>query len=150
MLLSAGILTLVALPPFVPPGWRDVLMQAFAGVCHQLPGRSPHWGGAALAVCDRCLGIYTGVLVGSALTPFMIPLLDKVYSNAGYLLIAILAPVAIDWAGPVLGLWSNAPASRLLTGGVLGIGAGLLLMAALVRTRNPAEQRDPDVALFRK
>lgn len=141
LLLSGGILAAVLLPPFVSPSWQAVIMQAFASVCHQLPARSLHWEGVALAVCDRCLGIYGGVVVGLAVTPLMASLLRKVYAKAGWLLMAALTPVALDWVGPVIGLWPNTPASRMVTGGALGIGVGLLLSAVVARGVAVSEQQ---------
>ena len=47
--------------------------------------------------------------------------------HAPYVLAASLLPAGVDWAGDVAGWWVNTPVSRLLTGGVFGLAAGLYL-----------------------
>lgn len=133
-LLSAGLLGLVVLallPPLVSPAMADVLMAAFAPVCHQLPGRSLHFDGTSLAVCHRCFGAYAGFFAGSvaflASSGQVMPRLGPLF------LLAVAAiPGMVDWAGDILGFWTNSPASRTATGGWFGILAGLLLASAVL------------------
>jgi uncharacterized membrane protein len=123
----AVVLGAAALPPFAPEAWRPALLQAFAGVCHQLPGRSPHIEGVPLAVCDRCAGIYAGIIFGGLL---------RIWSQRHpprWMLLGATGLLALDWAGPLLGLWPNAPWSRALTGAVFGLAAGALLVQAFHR-----------------
>lgn len=132
---AAGVLVgLVALPPWVGEGARVALMHGFAAVCHQMPERSLHAGGVPLAVCHRCLGIYAGVLLGALVFP-LVPrraLRSLLRSRrAGVLLIACGVPTAADWAAGALGLWANTPGSRMATGALFGVAAGLLLARAL-------------------
>ncbi len=134
MATVSAVFTLALLPPFVPETWHAVLMQAFGSVCHQIPERSPHWGGVPIAVCDRCIGIYAGLLLGIAGGGVIHTLLSKVYKYAPWVLAMILLPLAADWVGPVLGAWANTPVSRGGTGLFVGVGAGLLIVAALGRS----------------
>ena len=135
---TLGVVVLALLPPFLGETARGVIMQAFAGVCHQLPARSPQIGGLPLAVCDRCLGIYGGLALG------VIGYLPAarwqacVYRHAGLVLGAALVPLAVDWAGPMLGLWTNVPLSRAVTGALFGGAAGYLLARAAVHYGRPA------------
>ncbi len=41
-------------------------------------------------------------------------------------------PAVVDWSGDVLGIWTNTPVSRMITGGILGLFAGYFLVAAIV------------------
>lgn len=132
------LLTLAVLPPFVGEELRALLMQAFAPLCHQMPARSPHVHGVALAVCDRCLGVYLGLpLAGLAflVAVFVAPkwLDERIYRYAGPVLVAALVPMGIDWVGPVVGWWPNTPATRLATGLFFGLPAGYLFVRAVVR-----------------
>ncbi len=132
--LGAGLVAgLAVLPPFVSEGWRAALMQAFSGVCHQLPARSPHWHGVQLAVCDRCFGIYGGLLAGTLLYPFLLSWDAFIGRRLGPLLLVAGLPAAIDWGGDVVGLWVNTPAGRFATGAIFGIAAGVCLARALGR-----------------
>lgn len=130
---SLGIVGLIVLPPFVGEAARALLMHAFAGVCHQLPSRSPEIGGVALAVCDRCVGIYGGLALGVVGFAGVDRWHDGVYRYAGPVLAGALVPLAVDWAGPVLGLWTNVPLSRAVTGAFFGAAAGYLLARVAVR-----------------
>lgn len=130
---TVGMVGLALLPPFVGETVRGTVMQAFAGVCHQLPARSPQIDGVPLAVCDRCMGIYSGlalgVLGGAAVARWQ----AFVHRHAGGILLVALVPLAADWLGPVLGLWTNVPLSRALTGGLFGVAAGCVLAHVVVR-----------------
>ena len=65
---AALVVAGAAAPPWLPPGPRLALTGAYDLLCHQLPARSPHVHGVALALCWRCLGVAAGVLVGAALS----------------------------------------------------------------------------------
>lgn len=138
--LSSVIVGLALLPPFVGETARGLVMQAFAGVCHQLPGRSPQIGGVALAVCDRCMGIYGGLAGGVLGFAIVARWRADVYRHAGRVLAGALVPLTVDWAGPVFGLWTNVPLSRAVTGAVFGAAAGYLLARVAVQ----AGMRPPD------
>lgn len=144
---AAAVVLAAMAPPFVGEGLRALVGQAFGGICHQLPARSPHVGGVPLALCDRCLGIYGGVVlgvVGFALRPRWG---EGVHGRAGPVLVAALVPLAIDWAGPVLGAWPNAPLSRAITGAFFGVAAGLLVGRMAARFNQPtARSRAPSRA----
>lgn len=130
------LLGLAALPPFVPDAWRPVLMDAFAGACHQLPARSPHIDGVALAVCDRCAGLYLGVALGGGLALLVTKRLPRVA------LLGSLVLLGLDWMGPLAGLWMNTPWSRALTGLLAGLAAGWFVLERLLPQRH-APKHDP-------
>lgn len=153
------LLGLAILPPWIPAGLRSILMDAFAPLCHQLPLRSPTMHGIPIAVCDRCLGIYAGFAVGTVLTrpSYMIlrslgtrrhapssPFLARLMR---YVLIATLALLALDWAGPVVGQWvpsigwTNNAWSRAMTGSTVGAAAAFVLVFTTV-SRNGAPTSD--------
>jgi uncharacterized membrane protein len=133
-LLTAGLgvlVVLATLPPFVPEAVADALMAAFAPVCHQLPGRSPHIDGTALAACHRCYGAYLGFVGGSF--AFVLSR-GRILPGIRPVLILVLAalPGFVDWSGDVVGLWTNAPVSRVTTGAWFGLLASLLLASAVL------------------
>lgn len=134
---ASVILLGASLPPFLPAGGRALVMHAYAPVCHQLPGRSPALDGVPLAVCDRCLGIYAGVLLGVLTLGWGRHLWARLRAVDRLVLLGSLVPLALDWAGPLLGLWPNVPLSRaatgLLFGGVAASFAADRLLAALER-----------------
>lgn len=125
-------------PPFLSPAGRALVMHAFAPVCHQLPGRSPMLDGVPLAVCDRCLGIYAGVVLGVLTLCWGRRLWARLRSVDRFVLLGGLVPIALDWVGPVLGLWANVPLSRAGTGLLFGVVAASFaadrLLSGLERT----------------
>jgi uncharacterized membrane protein len=141
VVVGAMGLGLAVLPPFVSPSLRAVLMEGFASVCHQWPGRSPHLHGVQLAVCDRCLGIYAGLLVGAVATRWGRAGWRRIRPWGLLLLLVLVAPAAVDWVGPVVGLWESVPVSRSLTGLVAGMGGGGFVvdrLLASIRSATPS------------
>ena len=129
------LLLLATLPPVVDPWLRPWLMQGFAAFCHQIPERSPAIDSVQLAVCHRCYGVYLGLfaapVAGIVLRRYA-PLLDRRTRQAVF--VSVL-PLAVDWLLGVIGLWHNTPATRLATGALFGLVAGLLLTLALAERK---------------
>lgn len=117
---TSGLLLLALLPPFLPDGLRFVVRGCFEPVCHQIPSRSPHLYGVPIAICDRCTGIYLGLVLGVAGTRWGQGLWRFLGAHGRYLLLGSLVPLGIDWIGPILGLWGNGPLSRAVTGFIFG------------------------------
>ena len=46
--------------------------------------------------------------------------------------IVAAVPAGIDWLGDILGIWTNTPLSRVITGAILGFVAGVLLADGVV------------------
>jgi len=120
---TSSIFLLALLPPFLPSDMQAVVRQCYAPVCHQLPGRSLHIGGVPLAICDRCSGIYLGLVLGVSVTGWGGSVWAALGRQSRYLLLGSLVPLAIDWIAPFLGVWQNGPASRGLTGLLFGVVA---------------------------
>lgn len=130
---TGGVLLLALLPPFLPAEMQGVVRRCFAPVCHQLPSRSPHIGGVPIAICDRCSGIYLGLVVGVVVTGWGRSLWAALGQHGHYLLLGTLVPLGVDWIGPMLGLWSNGPISRALTGFLFGVVAASYVTNQLLR-----------------
>ena len=132
LLASFFLLALAALPPFVSEGAGSILMELFAGVCHQLPSRSPHIDEVAFAVCHRCFGAYAGFPVAVLLFGTFKGSWPFTSRTAPFFLLIAVLPASIDWLVGILGIWENTPTSRILTGGIMGCAGGYFLTAALV------------------
>ena len=129
------VLVLAVLPPFVGPGWREALLHGFHGVCHQLPERSFQFGGVPFALCHRCFGIVTGLVLGVAALPLLWRLRMP---RPAVLLFMTALPMTLDWMLGASGLWANTPISRVLTGVLFGLAAGWVLARAVVMSPSPA------------
>ena len=116
----------------------SALYYLFLPLCHERPDRSFAWMGHRLAVCNRCTGIYLGALLGILAFPFFVSLTNGVLTPDAraktprrIFLFAALALVALDVGLDWLGLRSNTPVSRFLTGGICGIVAAFYLLPPL-------------------
>lgn len=141
---SLGLLGAAWLPPFVPETIRVVVMQVFAGLCHQMPSRSPHVDGVAIAVCDRCTGIYAGLALGIACVAAVRPLWHRLGDTGRYVLLGALGVLGVDWIGPLLGLWTNTSISRFATGMLFGMIAGSFAAWRLLAPRNAPRSVEHD------
>jgi uncharacterized membrane protein len=103
---ALAILGLTVLAPWARASGHTFLSTAaygaFAGLCHQIPERSFHFGGFPLAVCARCFGLYAGAAAGVLLYPLA------------------AAPSTLDFALGFFGFWENTHLSRFLTAVLLG------------------------------
>ncbi|AEF95942.1 DUF2085 domain-containing protein [Methanotorris igneus] len=91
----------------------------YSTICHQLPQRSYFIFGHKMAVCARCFGIYTGVLIGMLIYPFIKRLEDFKTPSKWYLIIA-LTPMAIDGTTQLIGLRESFNELRFITGFIAG------------------------------
>lgn len=138
---SSLLFVLALLPPLLSVPWRAAVMDAFAPVCHQMPSRSLHLGGVPIAICDRCLGIYLGVVGGVATVKRSHAFWSWLGEPRRYFFLASLAPLVVDWAGPLIGLWGNVPSSRFLTGLFFGLVAASFVTDRLLQQTTRAETR---------
>lgn len=132
LLWSAAMLAAILAAPLAvsaarPEGW--FLYQAFEPFCHQQAGRSWHLQGYPMAVCARCVGVYSGLL----LAPFL-------GLRLGARTIAIaLALLGASWAAEFTGLAAVSDTIRFVTGLLLGFSAGSVVLAWAPRRPMPAE-----------
>lgn len=118
-------------------GAARIVYAVFAPVCHQIAERCFVLKGHPLAVCGRCLGIYTGFLAGLVLYPlirgFSRPALPRART-----FVLVTLPLALDGLAGVLGIWKSPIGLRFATGVLWGIILPFYFVAGLadlVRTR---------------
>ena len=134
---TLALAALAVVPALAGGGAGEAVRLGFSAVCHQLPERSPHLAGAPVALCHRCSGILAGLVLGVAAVPALAAGLRQRIARgaqAGWLA-AAAAPTALDWLVGAAGVWANTPASRLLTGALFGLTAGVVLGANLLAVR---------------
>ncbi len=109
----------------------SALDTAYSRVCHQMPERSVHIRGAAMAVCARCFGVYAGFLAGLVAYP-LARSLDRTDAPPRRWLFIALVPVTIDFLGGYTGLFENTLASRSVTGLIAGAAGVFYTLPGLV------------------
>jgi uncharacterized membrane protein len=101
-------------------GAARLLYGAFSPICHQIPGRCFSFQGHPLAVCGRCLGIYTGFAAGLVLYPFVRGF-SKIELPSVRVFLPLTLPLALDGAAGILGIWASPIGVRFATGLVWGL-----------------------------
>lgn len=130
LLIGLSIAGLATLTPVFPTTAREIVMNLFASVCHQLPNRSPHLSGVQLAVCHRCIGIYYAIPVAAVLFRLARGAWPSKSHFAVLVFVLSVLPLGIDWFGDIVGWWVNTPASRMITGSIFGITFGYFFTKA--------------------
>ena len=67
LLLAGGLAVVVAIWFITPGGLLEKADHVGYGVCHQIPIRTPFFGGRPLPLCARCSGQFLGALAGLVL-----------------------------------------------------------------------------------
>jgi uncharacterized membrane protein len=99
----------------------------FAPVCHQVPERSFTLFDYPWAVCQRCSGIYLGLLAGAL---FHWRALEKLArpSARRFFAVGMTLPLILDAMLPFTGVWTNGPPTRFATGFFFGAMLSILLV----------------------
>ena len=144
---SLAILLAIFSPVFLPERIASWVMTAFEPVCHQLPGRSPHVEGVQLAVCHRCLGIYSVIPIAITMFLFTKSIDSHVRKKAPYYFAISLVPIALDWGLDLTGIVHNTPVSRWISGAIFGLCAGYFLALGLHALSNDRKKKDVELAV---
>ena len=113
----------IFLAPFLKSSsrtWGDFIYTVFSPVCHQIAERSFFFFGNPLAVCTRCLGIYSGCLSGMLLYPPIRGFVDTA-SPKIWLFVLLTIPIAVDTGGIFFSVWKTTPWLRFTIGFIWGV-----------------------------
>lgn len=136
--VAAAWLLLLITAPFLTTPVAGVLYAGGALICHQLPDRSFHVQGIQLPACARCVGLYGGAAVGSAIgaaglarrwlerRPLMLTQSVKLVAT-GVAAVPTLATFALEWG---LG-WPISNAVRAIAALPFGCAVALVVVSAL-------------------
>ena len=134
VVVIAWIAAIVGAPMLLSSGSTFVsspIYTFFGYICHQIPERSLHLAGHAMAVCSRCFGVYFGLLGGIIVYPIW-RRVDDIEPIPRFWLFLSLFPIAVDWSLTMFGIWENTHLSRLVTGAILGGVCATYVVPALV------------------
>ena len=101
-------------------GAAPFLYALFSPICHQIPGRSFFLRGFPLAVCGRCLGIYTGFLAGLVMYP-IVRGFRRIALPPMRLFLLVSLPAGLDFLLGLSRLWESPNWLRFVTGFVWGV-----------------------------
>ena len=125
--------------------WALPIYRAFSLVCHQIPERSFFIAGHPFAVCARCFGLYAGFTLATIFYP-LLRSLKRIDAPPRKWLFIAAAPLAIDYALGVFGIWNNTHTSRFITGALLGAVAVFYVMPGLLDLGLRLTGRKPQAA----
>ncbi len=136
-----------------PIMWNEnaasIFYSLYHSVCHQIPDHSFHIGGSALAVCARCTAIYTAFFLGIIALPF-IKKFNFSFTSHRYFIIILASPMVVDVAASWTTGYSSTITSRVVSGGLFGFGAALLLAPIFIEgIRQLTDSKSP-YSLFHK
>ena len=95
-------------------------------ICHQRPERCFELNGKPMPICSRCLGVYSGLIIGFLLPVFIPRILFMDPNILLFLMLLFLAPMAIDGLTQLLGLRQSNNILRFCTGLVAGLLLGIV------------------------
>jgi uncharacterized membrane protein len=144
--LAVGVLTLVVASPWLAahgyPVAAALIYQAFSPLCHQVSSRSFHLDGIPFAVCARCTGVYLGAVVGLLIYPLRVRI-DNETMPSRVLLMAGVAPLAIDGLANLTRIYSSSMNVRAATGVITGVVVAWFILPGLVSIAGVSGKRGP-------
>lgn len=108
-----------------PVQWQH---RTFSSLCHQMAGRSFWINGQPMAVCSRCIGIYSGFALGWMLLPILSFINITRLAYIKKIVVVLLLFNFIDATGNLWGVWQNTLISRTVLGSMLGSSAALIFI----------------------
>lgn len=116
---------------------HDLAQTVFGYLCHQETGRCWAPGGAALALCQRCTGVYAGAALGVFLASFMRYTPDRKTLILHIIFILQMIPFGLHWI-------PHGATMRMLTGQLFIYGILYFIIANIVVRKGWArEERTP-------
>jgi uncharacterized membrane protein len=135
LILAGGLLWLGsawAAPWLSAHGCQDAhwIYAAYRPICHQIEERCLFVYGHPTAACARCMGIYSGFVLGTLLYPVLFGF-RRPSPPPSRLFLLLTAPIGLDTMGNLLGLWQTAAALRFGLGIIWGLILPFYLLAGL-------------------
>ena len=128
---SGALLSILWLVAWFEWNWAR---EVFSHICHQKSDRCITVGGAALAVCARCLGIYMGIFLGCAgqmILDFRSRLSPKMFLIA---LIGAASANGLDALMEAMHVYANLQSLRFVLGLSLGGALAIFVLGRAVTT----------------
>jgi len=135
--IGLAILTPVAFA-FGLNGPASAVFHLYRFFCDELPTHSFFVFGYQICLCQRCLAIYTSMLL-SGLTLALLRKRRDVPSITWWLWVVAMIPMALDGGTQLFGLRESNVWLRLFTGTIFGVGTALFTLPQIEKTA-----REPD------
>lgn len=141
--IGVAVLTPIAYM-FGAGGPASAVFRTYRFFCDQLPTHSFFIGGYQICICQRCLAIYTTMLLGGLLLAYLRK--RRPVQALSFWMWALAAlPMALDGGTQLFGWRESNPGLRLLTGALFGLATVWLTFPRM----NAAAQPEPEPAYAR-
>jgi len=130
-IVGAPLARIAGAPAIVP----DFLYAMFSRVCHQFPDRTFHLAGEPFGVCIRCSAIYFGFFATLVAYPFLRGISETSVPSR-WVLIAGLAPMALDVVLNFFGLHASSVLTRVVSGSLAGVILPFFVVPPLLEALN--------------
>jgi len=130
--IGLAILTPVAFA-FGLDGPATAVFHVYRFFCDELPTHSFYIFGYQICLCQRCLAIYTSMLL-SGITLAVLRKRREVPSITWWMWVLAMVPMAMDGGTQLFGLRESNVWLRLLTGTVFGVGTALFLLPQIQKS----------------
>jgi uncharacterized membrane protein len=112
--------------PFLPVPVSAAVYALGSYICHQRPERSFWVNGLQLPVCARCIGVYAGVVLGSAIAP----ILGRPRRPRAVILLSVV-PGLGSWVAEWAELAHPPNSLRAATGVIAGVVIAAVVLATI-------------------
>jgi uncharacterized membrane protein len=113
--------------PLLEESYASHVYSSYSGVCHQIKEHSFTIGGEPLAVCSRCTSVYSAFFIGVLLFPFIKARIPP-FVRMRYYIFVLIIPMTIDVLLSWITSYSSTTLTRIITGGLFGLGASAMLI----------------------
>ena len=142
LLFISIVLVVIALGPglfgknIYESRWQHIF---FEFLCHQDPIRSYSIGSESMAVCARCLGIYSAFTIGLIGSPLLERSLSISRKTRMRIVFGSIVINMIDIFANGLWIWVNTLESRLILGAIFGFSIAILITEEFFKRNTKSE-----------
>lgn len=122
------------------------LIHTYHGVCDQVPSHSYYLFGHQVCLCERCLAIYSTLLLAGILLAVLPRMRQSVRPLDWRLWLLLILPMALDGGTQLLGWRESDLLLRTITGFLFGLGSAWFVlprMAEIARDMLPRAAPQP-------
>jgi uncharacterized membrane protein len=145
-LVNTALLTYIGLAVIAPIGFAlglngpaSAIFHVYRFFCDELPAHSFFIFVYHVCLCERCLAIYSSMLL-SGLALVFIRKRHNLPSITWWMWVIALLPMALDGGTQLFGLRESNVVLRLLTGSIFGVGTAIFTLPQIEKAARESDQ----------
>jgi uncharacterized membrane protein len=145
-LVNTALLTYIGLAILTPIGFAvglngpaSAIFHVYRFFCDELPSHSFFIFGYQICLCERCLAIYSSMLLSGLALVFLRkrPYLPSI---SWWMWVVAMIPMALDGGTQLFGLRESNVGLRLLTGAIFGVGTAIFTLPQIEKASRDDDQ----------